>query len=422
PGYRSGIAQRFGWYPSDFFKPLQGKQVFWIHAVSVGEVVSSGMMVQSLRERYPEAAIVFSTVTPTGQAAARQRLRGIDRFIYFPLDLIWVTRSVVHKISPVLFIFLETEVWPNCLLSLSESGVPAILVSGRISERSFRRYRLVRFFLSHVLGGVSLFLMQTERDVTKMIGIGAPPDRVERTGNMKYDQSVSGFIGDQKRNRGPKLKKARAALGLHEGEILMIAGSTHEGEEEAVLEAYRAMLPSFPLLVLLIAPRHLERLTRVEQRIAKEGFGPIRKTVIPDAGLRRPGEKSVIVLLDTMGELDRFYPIADLIFVGGSLVPVGGHNVLEVAACRKPVFFGPYMANFQEIADQLTRAGGGIGVKDGKELGEKMGWLIRHPEEYQKKGECAYHVVLNNLGAVERNLERISRWTDRIESGKRRRR
>jgi 3-deoxy-D-manno-octulosonic-acid transferase len=407
PAYRDGIAQRFGWYPRGFFKSLEGKKVFWIHAVSVGEVISSGVLIQLLRERYPKAGLVFSTVTPTGQAAARQRLKGIDCFIYFPFDLSWVTRSVVRRISPALFIFLETEIWPNCLRALADNKTPSLLINGRISERGFRRYRWIRFFLSGVLRQVSLFLMQTERDAAKMIQLGAPPDRVERTGNMKYDQAVS---GSARRGEGD----LRSELRLPQGAKLMIAGSTHEGEEEAVLEAYSILASSFPRLVLLIAPRHLERLAGVEQLLSHKGYTAVRKRTLSLRAKDDPGAGESMILIDTFGELDRLYSLADFIFVGGSLVPVGGHNVLEAAACRKPVFFGPYMANFQEIADQLKGSGGGIEVRDGRELGEKMTWLAQHPEEYEKKGESAYLVVSNNRGAVKRNLERIARWADPI--------
>lgn len=403
PGYRGGIGQRFGLYPNGFFDALQGKKVFWIHAVSVGEVISSGLLVQLLKERYPDAALVFSTVTPTGQAAARRRLKGIDCFIYFPFDLIWVTRSVVRKISPSLFIFLETEIWPNCLLALSENKTPSLLINGRISERGYRRYRWVRFFLAEVLQEVSLFLMQTERDAAKMIDLGAPPERVERTGNMKYDQAASGGTLSVGRDLPSELRLAK-------GERVMIAGSTHEGEEEAVLEAYSILLSALPSLVLIIAPRHLERLAGIEPLLSEKGFSTVRKGKLSVPAQRESGS---IILIDTLGDLDRLYSLADFIFVGGSLAPVGGHNVLEAAACRKPVFFGPHMGNFQEVADQLKGSGGGIEVGSGKELGEKMTWLAQHPEEYRKKGESAYLVVSNNRGAVKRNLERIAQWADR---------
>ncbi len=356
PAYREGVMQRLGRYPRDFFKAIEGRQVIWVHAVSVGEVISSELFIQSLRRRYPEAGIVFSTTTPTGQAAARRRLKGIDQFIYFPFDLPWVTRSVVERISPALFIFLETELWPNFLRTLSKKKIPSILINGRISERGFRRYRRVRFFLSSVLEEVSLFLMQTERDAEKIRTLGAPLDRVIQTGNMKYDQAAS---------RGARKEAAalRAEIGLSPGERLMIAGSTHEGEEESVLDACRILADAIGPMKLLIAPRHPDRLERVEALLAQKEMASVRKTA-----LSRMRNESVI-LLDTLGELDQYYALADLVFVGGSLVPIGGHNVLEVAAHRKPVFFGPQMSNFKEIAEQLKGSGGGMEVSDGKEMG-----------------------------------------------------
>ncbi|MBI3802822.1 MAG: 3-deoxy-D-manno-octulosonic acid transferase [Nitrospirae bacterium] len=424
PAYRAGVMQRLGRYPTDFFAPLRGKRVIWVHAVSVGEVISSELFVRKLRERYPEAAIVFSTVTPTGQAAARQRLRGVDRFLYFPFDLPWVTRSVVEKVSPTLFIFLETELWPNFLRSLSKKKIPSILINGRISDRGFRRYRMIRFFLSHVLEEVGLFLMQTEREAERIRALGAPAERVSATGNMKYDQAAGGTeaIADF----GLRMAELAEKIGLRSGERLMIAGSTHEGEEAAVLDAYRILSDDVEQIRLLIAPRHLERLERVERLLLERGVPFLRKTVLaersaPDAerndfqsALRPPPSEITprVVLLDTIGELDRYYALADLVFVGGSLAPIGGHNVLEAAVAKKAVFFGPHMSNFKEIADQLRRAGGGIEVADGKAMGGQMLWLIRHPEELKKRGEAAYQVVLANRGAVLRNLEQVGRWLE----------
>lgn len=404
PAYRDGVMQRLGRYPRDFFKAIEGRRVIWVHAVSVGEVISSELFIQSLRRRYPEAGIIFSTTTPTGQAAARQRLKGIDQFIYFPFDLPWVTRSVVEKISPALFIFLETELWPNFLRTLSKKGIPSILINGRISERGFRRYRRVRFFLSSVLEEVSLFLMQTERDAEKIRTLGAPSDRVIRTGNMKYDQAAS-------RSAPKEAATLRTEIGLAPGERLMIAGSTHEGEEESVLEAYRIIADAIGPMTLLIAPRHPERLGRVEERLTQRGMACVRKTALNRMRNEESGMGNErVILLDTLGELDQYYALADLVFVGGSLVPVGGHNVLEVAAHRRPVFFGPYMSNFKEIADQLKGSGGGMEVSGGKEMGLQMVWLMQHSDEMKKRGESAYHVVLANRGAVMRNLEQVARW------------
>jgi len=420
PAYRAGVMQRLGRYPRDFFKPMEGKRVIWVHAVSVGEVISAELFIQTLRQRFPDAGILFSTTTPTGQTAARQRLKGIDQLIYFPFDLPWVTRSIVDKISPALFIFLETELWPNFLRTLSKKRIPSILVNGRISERGFRRYRRVRFFLSSVLEEVSLFLMQSERDAEKIRALGAPPERVVRTGNMKYDQAVG--KAEPIADCGLRIAELREKIDLHPDEKLMIAGSTHEGEEAAVLDAYRIVTDAIGPVKLLIAPRHLDRLERVEALLSERKMTFNRKTALKEvqnaecndfkSAIRNP--KSAIypsvVLLDTLGELDQYYVLADLVFVGGSLVPIGGHNVLEAAAHRKPVFFGPQMSNFKEIADQLKGSGGGIEISDGKEMGMQMVWLMQHPDEMKKRGESAYQVVLSNRGAVLRNIEQVARW------------
>lgn len=422
PLYREGVMQRLGRYPRDFFKSLEGRRVIWVHAVSVGEVISSELFVHSLRRRYPEAGIVFSTTTPTGQAAARQRLRGVDHFIYFPFDLPWATRSVIGRISPALFIFLETELWPNFLRTLSKRGIPSILVNGRISEKGYRRYRWVRFFLSSVLEEVSLFLMQSERAAEKIRSLGAPKERVMQTGNMKYDQAAGKALPIA--DCGVGSAELKEKIGLELNEKLMIAGSTHEGEEEAVLDAYRIVTEAIGPIKLLIAPRHLERLERVEALLAAGGMTFVRKTALNEvrgaedknlkSAIRNPRSAidSPVVLLDTLGELDRYYALADLVFVGGSLVPIGGHNVLEVAAARKPVFFGPSMSNFSEIADQLKGSGGGIEIADGKEMGRQMIWLMQHPDEMKKRGESAYQVVEANRGAVMRNLEQVAKWLE----------
>lgn len=410
PAWRPHLSQRFGRYPAGFFHGIQGKTtVFWVHAASVGEVMMSRLFVQSLRIRYPEACIVFSTVTPTGQAAAREHLgRFADLFIYFPFDFCWVAPSVVQKISPSLFVFMETEIWPNCLKSLDAMGVPAILTNGRISNRSFPRYKRFRPFLSQVLKSVSLFLMQSEADVERIVALGAPPDRVEQTGNMKYDQAVS-----VEAQGGEISAPTLADLALPQKVVLMIAGSTRPGEEAAVLDAYEILLPAIPTLVLMIAPRHLKRLSEVEKLLSQRGYVSLRKSLLAGPSVKTDFRPAPVILLDTLGELARLYALGTYIFVGGSLADFGGHNPLEPAAGRKPVFFGPHMENFEEITKELTAAGGGIQVSDGKTLGKEMLRLAQNPEDYEQRAIAAYHVVLKSRGAVARNLAHVVRLMDR---------
>lgn len=378
----------------------------------------SRLFMKSLRTRYPDVALVYSTSTPSGRAAAQSHLQGIDAFIYLPYDLAWITRSVVGRISPDLFIFMETEIWANLLRSLSKKQIPSMMLNGRISQKSFPRYKRISAFLSRIFEEVSLFMMQTEESTERLIELGADPRCVETSGNMKYDQAA---VSESEALHTPL---TLAALGLAEDDRLMIAGSTHPGEEPAVLNAYAEMAPQIPSLVLLLAPRHLNRLDELEGLIAKMGFHPIRKSEI--SGRRRDmtaslspgvtGEKAVI-LLDTLGELARLYPLGELIFVGGSLVPVGGHNLLEPASFKKPVFFGPYMANAREIAEQLKQSGGGIEVVNSDDLAAKMSALAGDRQAYQKRGEAAYRLVMNNQGAVKRNLDRVSAIFERREDG-----
>jgi tetraacyldisaccharide 4'-kinase len=398
PEYRTDLLQRFGLYPRTVQEAVRGKRVLWIHAVSVGEALSASLFVQALRRQYPRAVLVFSSGTPTGRAAARQHLKEVDFFIYFPLDFWVCVRSAIAQIRPSLFIFLETELWPNFLHTLRARKIPAILVNGRLSDRSIRRYRAARFFFSSVLDNVSLCLMQTEADADAIRALGAP--HVQCTGNLKYDQAIRRAPVD-----APHL---RAALRLTDGERLMMAGSLHEGEDEAVLLAYRILCDATANtpIVLLMAPRHLTRLLRMEQAVAAAGYRSIRKQALTQHETGRPP----VILLDTLGEMAEFYAIADLIFVGGSLVPVGGHNVLEAAAFKKPLFFGPHMSNFRNIADQMKKSGGGMEVSDGEALGREMARLIANPTEYAERGARAYQVVLDNQGAVQRNLSAIAPW------------
>jgi len=399
PEYRDGMAERWGVYSPDFFVPLSHRPIFWIHAVSVGEVLSSRSFIKRLRVAYPAAAIVFSTGTPTGRKMVQEKLsEAVDRLIYLPFDYPWMTRAAVRSISPTAFIFMETEIWPNLLHSLSERAIPAILLNGRISDRSFGKYRCVRLALRPILNQIALMMMQTERDARKIMALGAPSDRVICSGNMKYDQATE---------QAPNVQWLHAHLDLKMGEEVMIAGSTHEGEEEFILDAYQRVVNAIGPRTLLIAPRHLTRLNAVETLLCERGCSVRRFSAA--ATCFSPSSDRPVILLDRLGALEQLYSVGDLIFVGGSLVPMGGHNPLEVAKYKRPVFFGPCMNNFLEIADALKRSGGGIEIATGRELGLKMIELISNPADYKKRGEAAYHVVVENGGAVERNVQAVVR-------------
>ncbi len=401
PSYRMNLAQRLGVYPEELFQNAS-RNTIWIHAVSVGEVISSGLLISSLRNTYPDAAIVVSTVTPTGHAIASERLDEADAIIYLPFDLTWVVSAAAEKIAPRLFIFLETEIWPNLLRELSKQRVPTVMVNGRISDHAYRRYRWVAPLLPTVMRHISLLLMQTEHDAEKVRALGAVPSRVKVTGNMKYDQAHCHLQKDD---------TLRVKIGLTDRTVFVVAGSTHPGEEEEILVAFSLLVFSFlgqaESAVLLLAPRHLKRLQEVESLCQQRGHTVLRKSQLFRGQWQVPPHP--ILLLDTIGEMNLFYGIADLIFVGGSLVPVGGHNLLEPAAWKKPVFFGPHTHHSREIADQLKSSGGGIEVANGLALGQAMRQLWRNPEMYRTRGEQAYQVVVANTGAVDRNLSQITK-------------
>jgi 3-deoxy-D-manno-octulosonic-acid transferase len=395
--YRAGVRQRFGHVPQEVVAALKGTRPLWLHAVSVGEVIAAAPLVSALRQRFPQLPILVSTVTDTGQATARDKM-ATAACLYFPLDYPWVVRRVIGRIQPRLFVMVETEIWPNFLRELARRGVPAMLVNGRISPRSFRGYRRLKPFMRYVLQAIASFNMQTKVDAERIIAIGAEPSRVQITGNIKYDLALDPLTSAQ----GHAL---RAELGLGEAPVFM-AGSTHRGEEDIVLEAYVQARARVPMLRLLLAPRHLDRLDEIEALLRSRQL-PLRRRSQGHMGSGK-GEAPVL-LLDTIGELATLYAVGTVVFVGGSFVPIGGHNVLEPATHRKAIVFGPHMHNFHQIADALLEAGGALQVQTPAALGGVITELLRHSERRQALGEGAYGVLRANQGAIERNVQLIER-------------
>ncbi len=392
---RAGIGQRLGFLGDDFRLKHAGKTV-WVHAVSVGEALAAVPMAGALMKDMPGINVYFSTVTETGSAVARERLGAGVRVFYFPFDFPFAVRRVIDAISPDCFVVVETEIWPNLLLELNKRGIPALMVNGRISPRSFRRYRLARFFIRRVLSMFARLNMQTDRDAERVIGLGAPADRVAVAGNVKFDQACGPADG-------LKDVMSKAALGLPEDSVALVAGSTHEGEEEEVIRAYRLVLRDFPKAFLIIAPRHPERLPDVRALLAREGMDYRLKSGIHCGTTTGPG----VLLVDTMGELAGIYRVGDINFVGGSWVPVGGHNILEPAAFGKAVFFGPHMHNFAEISRILKECGAGMEVADGEALAREAIRLLREPGHVAAIAKAAREAIQRNRGAVKRNVELI---------------
>ena len=386
--YRGGITQKLGRTRKRVQRVLRGRErPIWVHAVSVGEVMAAHPLVREIRKRYPKRPILLSTVTVTGNYTARQRVPEADAVFFFPFDFPWIVRRVIRRIDPAIVIVAETELWPNFFRELDRAGVPSLIVNGRISPHSYRNYLKLRWFFREVFKHIGHFCMQSEDDAGRIKDIGAPADRVMVTGNLKFDQKIAAVRPNP--------------VALPPGSKVITAGSTHRGEEEALLDVFRRLREKFPELVLIIAPRHPERFDEVSGLVNRAGYDCRRRT-------RLTGKVKDVLLLDTIGELRSFYGICDIAFVGGSLVKVGGHNLLEPAAMKKPVIFSRYMFNFKEISEALISAGGGILVKDKEELYTKAVKLLSDSSYAQQIGNRAYTVIEANAGAAKRTIDAVS--------------
>ncbi len=371
------------------------RPVIWIHAVSLGEVVAVAPLVKALHRSRPHYRYIVTTVTETGREAAEQRLAGVAEHRYAPLDFPWVVSGMVERLRPVLYVFVETELWPNLLWTLQARGIPAVLVNGRLSSRSFQRQDLpvLRSFYRSVLQSLALCLMQSARDAERIVALGADSGRVHVTGNIKFDQPLPELQAD------PSFRKS---LGIGEHEQLFLAGSTHPGEEEQLVAAYQQLLKAHPATVLMLAPRHIERAERVEAMVREAGLVPQRKSRLQGVGA---GPRAII--LDTRGELARAYQEAAVAFVGGTLVPVGGHNLLEPAVWGAPVLFGPHTDHCAEIATWLLQAGGAHRVNGSREIVRHAGEWLSDRAARDSVGQAARRVVRDNQGALQRSLQLI---------------
>ena len=390
-GYARSLSQRFGRYGAD----LPAEPRCWIHAVSVGESATAVPLVEAIARRWPELSVVMTTVTPTGARVVADRLRATVTHRYFPLDLPGPVRRALDAVRPRFFIGMETELWPNFLRALARRGVPAMIANGRISDRSFRRYHRVRFLTARMLRDIAVFAMQSQEDARRIIALGAPPDRVVITGNLKTDLTPAEAGGEA---------VWQQLLGLATNEPVWIAGSTHRGEEAVVLDAYARLRRRFPDLVLLLAPRHPERVPEVERLAADRQLATVRRSELPASRERAP-----VIVLDTVGELAKIYSVASVVFVGGSLVPTGGHNMLEPALLRKPVLYGPHTTNFRESAELLLAAGGAVLVDEPERLEPRVAELLADPVRRSRMGEAGLHAVIGRQGALKQTMELVER-------------
>jgi len=394
--FRSQLIQRMG-----FFQDLAFKKPIWVHAASVGEVFRTVPLLKRIKREFPHCEIVLTTMTSTGNEAAKAHLPEADRVLFFPIDHPLTLRRVIKKIQPILLLIAETELWPNLLRSCGTKGIPIILFNGRISEKSFRGYLFFKFLFKECLKYVALFLMQTMEDQTRIIEIGAESEKTRVVGNLKFDQILPSFNQEAMAN----LAKS---IGLQGKEAILIAGSTHPGEEEILLSLFKELRKINSHLTFILAPRHLARLEEVERILEKESVSWVRRTSLAmTQDHQEQKELPEVILLDTMGELMSLYSLGTLVFIGGSLVPVGGHNPLEPLFFKRCVLFGPYMFHFSEISRRLVEEGGAIQANGIEDIATHMKRLLKDNRTRRDIGERGYQFLQRHQGATERMFEKI---------------
>jgi 3-deoxy-D-manno-octulosonic-acid transferase len=412
--YLGNIPERMGWrFPPELRGGSEGmrEKSIWIHAVSVGEVLAVLPLAQELKMRFPQRRLVVSTTTVTGQKIARERIPFADAVFYFPLDWRGPVLRALQATWAAAVVIVETEIWPNFLRECRRAQVPVIFVNGRLSERSFRGYgRALTYsagvlagFLKKVLGDATLFLVQSEEDAARLIALGAPGDRVLVTGNLKYDLAVPGD--------SPLSTWLAGELAKSDRRPVVVAGSVLANEEAAVLGAFAEVEREFPRALLILAPRKPEQFDNAAAIVAESGRKLLRRRdiILNGAGSGALSEAIQVFLLDSLGELAGLYRLADAVFVGGSLVPNGGHNILEPAAFGKVPIYGPSMENFREMAGKFLAAGAAIQVKSSEDLGAAWAGLLREPERAARMGASARELVDRNRGATEHVLEHLER-------------
>jgi 3-deoxy-D-manno-octulosonic-acid transferase len=396
--YIGSLRQRLGYLPITF--NIDGEESIWIHAVSVGEVLTARALVSDLRTRYPRLRIFLSTTTIAGQQVAQSKVPHVDGVFYFPFDWAFIIRRTLKVVNPRLLVMMETEIWPNLLRICRARAIKTVVINGRISSRSYPRYRVIRPFFRRVLDDVDRFCMQSEESARRLISLGADPARVVVTGSLKFDslRAVTPI------SHGKPRERVLRFFPVAGNRVVVVAGSTVKGEEAAVLQAFGRIKRLMPGALAIIAPRSLQRFAEVERLSRESGFSTVRRSELPiDVEPRAD-----VVVLDTFGELAQLYQIATAVFVGGSLAKQGGHNILEPAIFGKPILFGPHMDNFREIAEAFLTSGAAMQVHSDRELEEAMLTLVSDPVRRARLGAAARALVEANRGAKDKTIAIIT--------------
>jgi 3-deoxy-D-manno-octulosonic-acid transferase len=398
--YKKSFIQKLGGRQSAILASLKSSRRIWVHAVSVGEVTAAAPIVAALKEKMPAAEIIFSTSTETGQEMAHRIVSGVSAFIYYPLDIPCVVRKMVGLVRPDVFVMVETELWPNFLAACSAEKIKTIMVNGRISPRSYKRYKKTGFFWKRILAKLDYAAMISEVDAERLQNIGMAADKIQVSGNAKYDALAARAI--------PAVQKEiTAAFNVRNDEIFFVAGSTHPGEEEIVIAVYQELRKLYPDLKLIIVPRHIERAREVRNILQKNNLTDIIASSEMRSGKIRQCEQ--IILVDVIGELFKVYSLAVIVYCGGSLVPRGGQNILEAAAWGRVVFYGPSMEDFTAEKALLEKVGAGVMINNKKELLQGIIDLLAKPGDLASRGAHGKEVVAANMGAATRYAELISK-------------
>ncbi len=415
--YRYGLKEKLGFLSGELKSICARNKIIWIHAVSLGEMKAIGPLAPLLRKSFPEHKLIFSTITNTGYNAAAKMLEEEEAAFYLPFDLSFIVSKVVAIVRPEIFISMEAELWPNLIESVYAQGARLIMVNGRISPRSYSRHKKAKFFISGLLKKFSLLLMQSESDAKRIRELGAPKDRIFITGNLKFDLGLK----DKEDVRAGLRKK----LGIKEQDMLLVCGSTGRGEEKVILDCFKALKNEYRNIKLLIAPRHIERSAEIEKLISKAGFKSARLSLLSPCPVpersewfgvqssalpvpsKAEGSLEPIFILDTIGELRSMYSASDIVFVGGSLIKRGGQNPIEPAGLARPIIFGKYTYNFQDVIRILIEQDAGIEVQDKAGFYKAIKYLLDNSEKRNQMGSNAKIVVDKNSGSCQRTIVQI---------------
>ncbi len=395
--YRSGFVQRLGWVD----RRKREKPCVWIHCASVGEILTVKALVKSIEKEFNNVTIVISTNTNTGFSVAQQHFNG-KKIFYFPLDLSWVVDKVLNAIQPSCVILIELELWPNFLIAAAKKHIPVALLNARVSEKSLKWYRVLsrisKEFFESLAREEDVFCARTQTDANRLMNLGIAGKQIFVTGNMKFDNIITGVSEDTK-------KRLLVLFRIAKDDKVVVCGSTHEGEEGVIVKIFRQMSARIEKLRLILAPRHIERANDVTKVIESAGLRCVRKTSLDRESKVGEWKNETVILLDTVGELLATYSIADCVFVGKSLVPQGGQNMMEPAGLAKPVLVGPYTFNFREEVQLLRDANAIEIVQNESALLDKMTYLLEHPDDAREMGKRAQSVVMKQRGATDRNVD-----------------